>query len=107
MSEKALAFRERALPSTGADERVYAIEEMATDALEAGDLARAEQYANELLKDAQEDKSSWNYGNAIHKGNIVLGRVALRRGDIEERSSICSLPETFPDRRSLIRTGRI
>ena len=56
---------------------------MATDALEAGDLARAEQYANELLKDAQEDKSSWNYGNAIHKGNIVLGRVALRRGDIE------------------------
>jgi len=83
LSEKALAFRERALPSTGADERVYAIEEMATDALEAGDLARAEQYANELLKDAQDDKSGWNYGNEIHKGNVVLGRVALRRGDVE------------------------
>jgi len=83
LSEKALAFRERALQSAGADERSTEIEAIAVDALEAGDLARAEQSANELLKAAQEDKNGWNYGNAIHKGNIVLGRVALRRGDIE------------------------
>jgi len=60
-----------------------AMQAMATDALVAGDLARAEQYANEVLKDAQEDKSGWNAGYAMHKGNIILGRVALRRGDVE------------------------
>ena len=31
---------------------------------------------------AQKIKSDWNYGNALHKGNIVLGRIALERGDI-------------------------
>lgn len=25
----------------------------------------------------------WNFGNAVHKGNLTLGRVALRAGDIE------------------------
>ena len=83
LSEKALAFRERALASTSGEERTMAVEAMATDALEAGDLAKAEQSANELLKAAEEDKSPWNYGNSMHTGNIVLGRVALRRGDVE------------------------
>jgi hypothetical protein len=28
-------------------------------------------------------RSDWNYGNAIHKGNLALGRLALREGKID------------------------
>ncbi len=50
--------------------------------LEKGRLDEAEARATELLLRADSQREDWNYGNAVHKGNIVLGRVALRRGDI-------------------------
>lgn len=28
-------------------------------------------------------KGDWNYGNAIHDANLVLGRIAVREGNIE------------------------
>lgn len=39
--------------------------------------------ANELLSMADRFgyRTNWNYGNAIHKANSALGRVALRNGD--------------------------
>lgn len=37
--------------------------------------------ATELLAAAETYKSDWNYGNAIHKANLALGRIALRKGD--------------------------
>jgi hypothetical protein len=83
LSEKALLFRERALQSGGDEDRSTAVEQMANDALEAEDLSKAEQYGNELLKDAQDTKGNWDNGNEIHQGNVVLGRVALHRGDVE------------------------
>ncbi len=82
LAKKALSIRERALEKAEGEERFYELGDMATEALEAGDAAKAEQYASELLQSAQQFKNNWNYGNAVHKGNIVLGRVALRRGDI-------------------------
>jgi tetratricopeptide (TPR) repeat protein len=82
LAEKALSIRERALEKVKGDQRFYALGDMATEALEAGDAAKAEQYASELLQSAQQFKNDWNYGNAVHKGNIVLGRVALRRSDM-------------------------
>lgn len=48
-----------------------------------GDPAQAEAYAKELLQLAGSLESDWNYGNAIHHGNLALGFVALRRGDVE------------------------
>ena len=58
------------------------MDDLATAALEDGDTAKAEQYASEALKLASEFRNSWNYGNAIHKGNIILGRIALQSGDV-------------------------
>jgi len=57
--------------------------ELAKAAIRAGDLDKAQAYANELLAAAPDHSSHWNYGNAIHDGNMVLGLVALRRGNTE------------------------
>jgi hypothetical protein len=38
--------------------------------------------ANETLRLAPKYRNDWNYGNAVHKANLALGRVALREGDL-------------------------
>jgi hypothetical protein len=79
-SQKALSVRERALEGAALDYRFNSLNDLAAYALEAGDTTKAEQYANEVLKLAPEFRESWNYGNAVHNGNIILGRIALLRG---------------------------
>jgi hypothetical protein len=56
---------------------------LAKAAFAAGDYVRAERYADEALEAARHGVFWWT-GDAIHQGNIMLGRLALRRGDIEE-----------------------
>jgi hypothetical protein len=51
-------------------------------ALHGGDLAEAERRARELLDLAEQYKSDWNYGNAVHHSHLLLGQVALARGDV-------------------------
>ena len=51
-------------------------------ALQKGKSSRAERDARQLLAIAERYQSDWNYGNAIHHGNLILGRVALRSGDV-------------------------
>ena len=58
--------------------------DLAKRAFAAGEIDKAESYAQRLLKMASEYPKSWNYGNAIFDGNTILGRVALRRGDTKE-----------------------
>lgn len=83
LAQKALSLRKREA-STGDDEEKFdQLGKMAKLAFGAGDTTKAEQYAAQLLADAPRFKNSWNYGNALHVGNIVLGRIALERGDIE------------------------
>jgi len=82
LAEKALSLRERGLGNAKPTERFHALGQVATDAFDAGDTAKAGRYASELLQSAPEFAKDWNYGNAIHTGNIVLGRVALQHGDI-------------------------
>jgi len=55
---------------------------IALAALEAGELATAKRYAIELLED-NTDRESWDYGNVVHNMNEILGRVALREGDVD------------------------
>jgi hypothetical protein len=52
-------------------------------AVDRGANDRATKFANELLALAKRYSDDWNYGNAIHHGHLVLGRVALAAGDLE------------------------
>jgi len=81
-ARKAMEIRERSFEKIQGNERFYQLSDVARTALAAGQDSKAEEYANELLQMAQDRNGDWNYGNALHHGNIVLGRVALRRGDI-------------------------
>ncbi len=49
-----------------------------------GSIEKAGLFANEVLTLAEKYKDDWNYGNAIHKGHLTLGRVALRENNVEE-----------------------
>ena len=42
---------------------------------------KAKKYADKMLS---QNISNWNYGNNIHHGNIILGRIALTLDDVEE-----------------------
>jgi predicted Zn-dependent protease len=81
-AKTALDTYERSLELTKDTERRGAmLPELAKVALEAGQTAKARAYAEELLKATDQD--DWNYGNRIHHGHLILGRIALREGDLE------------------------
>jgi tetratricopeptide (TPR) repeat protein len=63
--------------------RLYVLPDAAKAAFELGKRDEARQYARELLRLAPEFRDNWNYGNAIHDGHMVLGRLALRDGNME------------------------
>ena len=81
--QQALTLGEIALNDTPR-RRYYRLGKIAMMAWEAGAFLKAHQYAAELLEIAEHYRSDWNFGNAIHDGNILLGRLSLREGDIEE-----------------------
>ena len=53
-------------------------------AIAAGDLEKARAYANELLGPGMEWSGGGDAGRAFFYGNLVLGRVALREGKLDE-----------------------
>src|SRR5215204_2892258 len=65
-------------------ERWYGLGNAASAALEDGKTDEAQRDAEELLEGASGRKGNWNYGNAIHHGNIILGRIALGAGDVQK-----------------------
>lgn len=65
-------------------ERDALLQNLAKTAFEAGLIDDAKKYAEEMLGD---DAPGWNHGNQIHHGNLILGRIALSSGDVEEAKS--------------------
>jgi tetratricopeptide (TPR) repeat protein len=63
--------------------RFYALADAAKAAFEVGETEKARAHAQEALDLASRFRDDWNYGNAIHDGHMVLGRIALRNGDVE------------------------
>jgi hypothetical protein len=62
-------------------QRYYILGETAKAAAQLRSYKDAELYATELLRLAPAYRKDWNYGNAIHDGHMVLGRIALVNGD--------------------------
>lgn len=65
-------------------ERWIAVGDAGNASVDNNLLDKAAEFANEALSGAAKYQHDWNYGNAIHKGNLVLGRVALRNNDPDE-----------------------
>lgn len=92
-----LASEEDAFAHTDdAGKRFYLLDVMARNAFDAGQLDKARDYAQRLIAEAARHKSEWTYGNAIHRGNLVLGRVALKNGDIDKAKSYLLLAGRTP-----------
>lgn len=53
-------------------------------AFNAEEFSKAEKYARELLALAEPHPADQRFGQALHDGNMVLGRLALKRGDVEK-----------------------
>ncbi len=83
-AKKSLGAYERALALTTPNRRYYLLEEISKMALLCDELKKAEIYAVELLDASAEAVQNWNYGNAVHHGNLTLGHVALLRGNLDK-----------------------
>ena len=77
-------FEEKFKGAADRFEKFYVLSRMAPTALAAGETGKAGDYAKQLLAMAVDLRKDWNYGNAIHVGNLVLGEIALDSGDINE-----------------------
>jgi hypothetical protein len=79
----ALDQYERAYALTPEAYKSFLLDGLAKTAFEVGETNKARMYAEKMLQEAQSQKD-WNRGNDIFFGNMVLGRLALKAGDIEQ-----------------------
>lgn len=83
-AEKSFKQMEIAFKSTKKKvDKFYMLPDLAMSAFEAGDLDKSAKYATELINKSVQYKDDWNYGNAIHYGNLIHGRIALKSGKIK------------------------
>ena len=75
---------ERAYELSDSADRAELMPDLAVTALVAGDIDKARGYAESMLKSVPSDL---NKGRFIHFGNLVLGRIALTEGNLEEAGS--------------------
>lgn len=82
LAAEAFAEYERAYTlAADDDEKSYLLAHLAKTAFEAGKTDKANDYATRMVVSAAKRKKDWNTGNAIHQGNLILGRLAFQRGD--------------------------
>jgi len=80
-AEKALEQYEIAYKLSTDSGRDVLLQSLAKAALAANKPQKAKEYAENILS---QNSPGWNYGNNIHHGNIILGRIALTLDDLEE-----------------------
>lgn len=79
-AQTALSLMERAYAMSPAEDQVIALTNLPAMAFDAGDIRKARTYATRLLDESKNQQGGWNYGNAVHKANLILGRVAVAEG---------------------------
>lgn len=79
--EQELADLEQDLGTDPESNREFALPRLAKAALKAGALDKAASYASGLLSLPSSDPMR---GQAVHDGNMVLGLIAVRRGDLAQ-----------------------
>ena len=67
--------------------RFYDIEDLINSAYEEGSYDKATTLITEYLELASTYHSNWNYGNAIHNSNQILGFIALEKNDVAGAAS--------------------
>ena len=65
-------------------ERFYALNDAAKQSFILGKTDEARTYASNLLALLPKFPNDWNYGNAVQDANLVLGRIAVQEGRVEE-----------------------
>jgi RHS repeat-associated protein len=70
--------------ATTEQQRFHALDKAAKESFVVGKIEDARKYSNELMTLALKFKEDWNYGNAMQDANVVLGRIAVREGHIDE-----------------------
>jgi tetratricopeptide (TPR) repeat protein len=65
-------------------QRFYALGDAAKESFNTGKIEDARKYADELLKVTPAYKGDWNYGNAVQDANLVLGRIAVTEGRLND-----------------------
>lgn len=81
-SDKKFVLFEELVKDSDRYERFTILAATAKAAFSVDNYTAAKSYAIELLEAAQLYVDDWNYGNAIHDGNMVLGLIAVNDGDI-------------------------
>ncbi len=66
------------------NDRFYALNNAAKESFVVGKTNDAQKYAEELLALLPQYKNDWNYGNAVQDANLVLGRIAVANGQLDE-----------------------
>lgn len=66
------------------ERRFYELGDAAKEAFKKGKFIEARKLALELEQLTPDFKGNWNYGNAIQDANLILGRLALRAGDLDK-----------------------
>jgi hypothetical protein len=67
-----------------AEARFYALGHAAKESFVVGNTNDASKYAQELMTLLPKFPGNWNYGNAVQDSNLVLGRIAVKEGRIED-----------------------
>jgi hypothetical protein len=83
-SQKALAVLEEMSTPTNDAEKGYHLQKLAKAAIGAHELAKARLYGTQLVERARGGEFGPESGNALHHGNLILGRLAFKAGDVEE-----------------------
>lgn len=72
------------------------VKKYASEPLTSTNIVEAKSFAESILKTVDDFKKDWNYGNIIHHGNLVLGRIRLFQGDSDGAKKYLVLASKTP-----------